>query len=568
MEESERPWWRDDMKMRQVGRRNDSQWWREAVIYQICPWSFQDTTGSGTGDLRGVIARLDYIASLGVDAIWLTPINPSPMGDLGYDITDLRRVGSAFGSMEDLRLLLDLAHRRGLRVLLDGVWNHTSEQHEWFVESRGSRSNPKSDWYVWADPAPDGGVPSNWRSAFSGQSGWHLDHPRGQYYWASFLPCQPDLNWKNPDVRDAVLRSMRFWLDLGIDGFRVDAVNFFAQDSQLRDNPPRRRNDPRPDGVDVINPLARQRMINSFNRPETLEYLGPMRELANQYPGTVLLGEVTLCEDSIKLAATYTRGKRLHLAYHSGLLSDAPLRAPLLRGLVKRVLDEFGDSGACWIVGNHDYGRLRTQWGGKKRDLGEDFYRLVAMLLVCLPGALVLWQGDELGLPEARIPDEIPKREIKDPFGRLLYPRLKGRDGARTPMPWDERAHAAGFTTGTPWLPVPARHLQRSVRRQSLDPDSLLNHWRQLLHWRRGQPALLHGATELVSLRAPLVGLLRQAPGQRLLCVFNLSDRPARSTLPGLSVASQVSGLLEGSTWDGKRLTLPAWGAFFAQLDT
>ena len=568
MHKHARPWWRDEMRKRPGGRDHDSQWWREAVIYQICPWSFQDSTGSGTGDLGGIISRLDYINSLGVDAIWLTPINTSPMDDLGYDITDLCAIGSAFGDMDQFRLLLDLAHRRGLRVLLDGVWNHTSEQHPWFVESRGSRCNPRSDWYLWADPAPDGGPPNNWRSAFSGVSGWHLDDMRGQYYWASFLPSQPDLNWHHPEVRATVLTSMRFWLDLGVDGFRVDAVNFFTQDPELRDNPPRRRSDRRPDGVALSNPLARQLLVNSFNRDETFDYLAPMRQLVDEYPGTVLLGEVTLCEDSVKLAAAYTRGpRRLQMAYHSGLLSDAPLRAPLVRELVDRVLSEFGDSGACWIVGNHDYGRLRTQWGGKKRDLGDDFYRMVATLLVCLPGALVLWQGDELGLPEAKIPGEIRKRDLKDPFGKLLYPKLKGRDGSRTPMPWDDRLDHGGFTTGTPWLPVPPRHLARSVRLQDLDPDSLLNHWRQLLSWRRGQPALQYGTTELLSLRAPLLGLLRRAHGQRLVCVFNLSARTVGSSLPGLPIAAQVNGLVEGAIWDGKRLTLPPWGVFLAQLE-
>jgi len=543
------------------------EWWQNAVIYQICPWSFQDSNGDGTGDLEGIIDRLDYIQSLQVDAIWLTPINESPMDDLGYDVTAMRKVGSAFGTTEQFDRLLSLAHQRGLMVIMDGVWNHTSDRHPWFEDSRAGRDGRHADWYVWADPSPDGGPPNNWLSCFNGESGWRYVEARKQYYWASFLPSQPDLNWHHPDVRDAILQRMRFWLDRGVDGFRVDAVNFFAQDPALRDNPQRQRKDGLPDGVDEDNPLTQQRLVNSFNRPETLAYLKPMRELVDQYPGAMLLGEVTLCEDSIENAAAYTQGTdRLHLAYHSGLLFDEPMTAQRLRSLLQRVNEHFGEGGTCWMVGNHDYGRLRSRWGSKVKAYDDDFYRMAAALLVSLPGALCIWQGDELGLPEARIPQDIPLKDMRDPFGRMLYPKVAGRDGSRTPMPWDDRAPHAGFSSRKPWLPIPKSHQSRSVFRQNGDPCSLLNCWRQLIGWRRSQPALEAGINEMLPLRAPLLGFVREYAEQRLLCVFNLSDREVHTTLPEVDYVLPVTGLDLTSHYDGLTLTLPPWGVFFADM--
>jgi len=346
----------------------------------------------------------------------------------------------------------------------------------------------------------------------------------------------------------------------------VDAANFFAKDPQLRDNPRRRRRDGRPDGIAMSNPMAEQLLVNSFNRPETLDYLPPLRRLVDQYPGAVLLGEVTLCEDSVALAASYTQGpERLHLAYHSGLLFDEALTAQRLRALIRRVCEHYGRSGICWMAGNHDYGRLRSRWGGG-RGRAEDYHRLVAALLISLPGALCLWQGDELGLPEARIPRDIPRKAMKDPFGKLLYPKVPGRDGARTPMPWDDRLAHAGFSAVEPWLPVPESHLRRSVHRQTGDPASSLNHWRRLLRWRRHQPALTAGTAELLPLRAPLLGLVREYAEQRLLCVFNLSAHEVRSKLPGIDFVRPACGLDMPGRYDGLTLTLPAWGFFFADL--
>ncbi len=561
-----RSWtWRDANKVERAG-----EWYQNAVIYQIAPWSYQDTESDGKGDLQGIIRRLDYIGSLGVDAVWLTPIYPSPMDDLGYDVSGLREIGDMFGSMDDFHRLLELMHQRGIKLILDMVWNHTSDQHPWFQESRKDRINPKADWYVWADPAPDGGPPNNWPSVLTGQSGWQYDEARGQYYFFNFFESQPDLNWHNPEVREEILQIARFWLDQGIDGMRLDAVNFYCHDPKLRDNPLRRPADGLPDGMDPDNPAAEQVFSNSFCRPETFKVLRPLRELADEYPGVVLLGEVTLCEDSVRQAAQYTRGThRLHLAYHSGLLFETPMTVQRMKELLCKVDDEFGEGGTCWLVGNHDYGRMRSLWAGMDFATPDAFFKMMIAVLLSLPGALCLWQGDELGLPEARIPEDIPPERICDPFGRRLYPRLKGRDGSRTPMPWDDTQHACGFTTAQePWLPIPESHRPRSVARQTSDPWSTLNVWRTLLHWRVHQPALKAGTLELAGLPEPLLGLVRRYKEQQLLCVFNFSEQVQTVDLSSFAQLVPARGLGFDYTWDDglRMLELPPWGVFFADL--
>ncbi|MBS7455537.1 alpha-amylase family glycosyl hydrolase [Coralloluteibacterium stylophorae] len=576
MSEKARPWWRDTVINRRASilgpadsRRRKGEWWDSAVIYQITPWSFQDSDGDGIGDLQGIIERLDYIGSLGVDAIWLTPIFDSPMDDLGYDVTGMRHVSPLFGSMGDFQRLLDLAHGRGLRVVLDMVWNHTSDQHRWFVESRSSRDNPRADWYVWADPGPDGGPPNNWLSSFSGESGWHWEEARGQYYFANFLKSQPDLNWFNEEVRAAVLERAKFWLDAGIDGMRLDAVNFFCHDPELADNPPRDRQGPPPDGISLDNPLAEQMFTNSFCRPETLELLAPLRELVDAYPGVMLLGEVIEADDSIRTAADYTAGDdRLHLAYHGALLFKERMSAGKLREVVRRALGAFGDKGACWIVGNHDFGRLHSQWNAADEHYPPAFYRMMAALLLVLPGAFCLWQGDELGLGEARIPEDIPPEKLKDPFGKAMYPRLNGRDGSRTPMPWDDGPQC-GFTAGdAPWLPIPQAHRECSVATQQSNPGSILNHWRALLRWRLTQPALQMGTTRVLDLGDELFGLLREETEQRLLAIFNISERPVTVDLRAYGPLCPAQGLGYGQRDVlADTLELEPWGVLLADAE-
>jgi alpha-glucosidase len=504
------------------------EWWQNAVIYQIVPWSFLDTDSDGRGNLNGIIEKLDYIAALGVDAIWLTPIYESPMDDLGYDITDMVDIDPVIGDLKVFDKLLSLTHSRGLRMIVDQVWGHTSDRHFWFIESSKSRDNPKADWYVWADPKPDGSPPNNWLSAFNGDSAWAWEPKREQYYLFHFLRSQPKLNWNNPEVVDAILQRAKFWLDRGVDGFRIDAPNFFMHDEDLRDEPMRPEGSPMPDGIDPENPMAKMMFKYSFCRPEALDALKPVRELVDQYPSTVTLAEVTLCEDSIELSGEYVKGNhRAHLAYNSALLVEEPISAELMRRTLERVENNFTNGGNCWVVGNHDYGRLRGRWTGKDETgtpYPETFYHQAAAMLVAMPGALCLYQGDELGLSEARIPEDIAVSQLQDPFGKALYPDVVGRDGSRTPMPWQATAISAGFSDlADTWLPVPDNHRPRAVDAQNEDPSSLLNTWRRLLHWRRRQPALMQGDCQILDTEPPIFAFVREAPQQRLLCIFNLS---------------------------------------------
>jgi alpha-glucosidase len=583
MQLSERTWWRASVINRRAWQWedendavHDGEWWQNAIIYQISPWSFLDTSGNGKGDLNGVVEKLDYIASLGVDVIWLSPIFESPMDDLGYDITDMCTIGSAFGTMADFRRLLDLSHSMRIRVMIDQVWNHTSEQHPWFKESRQSRDNPRADWYVWADPKPDGSPPNNWLSSFTGKSAWKWEPQREQYYFYNFLESQPDLNWHNPDVIDAILERAKFWLDMGVDGLRIDAVNYFLHDSQLRDNPLRPEDAPLPDGIPPGNPMTEQIFKYHFCRPETLNVLKPIRDLVNQYSGTVTLGEVTLCEDTVELSSQYVaRDDRLHMAYHSVLLEDKPMTASLMRDILQRVVDHFTEGGTCWIVGNHDYGRLRSRWTGKDingNPYPDDFYHMMAALLLSLPGAFCLYQGDELGLKVADIPDDISVDEMKDPFGKALYPDAKGRDGSRTPMPWVADQPHVGFTTGTPWLPVPEHHYPRAVNRQHKDPKSLLNTWRRMLHWRKLQPAMEAGKLDMLEANDPILAFVRKYAEDHMLCLFNIGDQPIEYDLRDYSKFESYSELRcvreLGFTvdYDGTMVRLPAYGVLFAHL--
>ncbi|MCF7220648.1 alpha-amylase family glycosyl hydrolase [Marilutibacter chinensis] len=578
------PWWRAttvETARPAALRRGDGlprgHWWHNSVIYQLTPWSYQDSDGDGKGDLPGLIRRVDYLASLGVDAVWLTPIYGSPMDDLGYDVTRTRQIDPLFGDIGDFRRLLTLMHQRGLKLVLDLVLNHTSDQHRWFTESRGSRDNPRADWYIWADPAEDGGPPNNWPSVLTGKSGWKFEPARGQYYFYNFLPSQPDLNWHNPAVREAQLDTVRFWLEEGIDGIRLDAVNFYCHDPELKDNPLRTDSDGRPDGIAPDNPAAQQVFSRSFCRPETHDCLKPLRELVDRHPGTMLLGEVTLCEDTIREAAEFTHGSdRLHIAYHSALLFHAPATAQRLKSIILRTQQEYGARGNCWMAGNHDYGRMRDLWGGGDHDDPDAFYRMMAALLLAAPGALCLWQGDELGLPSARIPEDIGEDQLRDPFGRAMYPTLPGRDGSRTPMPWDcDDGDHCGFSEVEPWLPIPASHRGLSVAAQSADPDSSLNTWRNLLHWRRAQPALLEGALRMLDLPAPGLGWWREHDVQGVLAVFNVSPRPLELDLAACGDNGSADALerlepawLHGcdAEWNPatRRLALPPWGVWFA----
>lgn len=533
-------------------------WWRGAVIYQIYPRSFMDTDGDGVGDLPGIIDRLDYIADLGVDAIWVSPFFRSPMADFGYDIADYRDVDPLFGTLDDFDRLLAKAHGLGIRVMIDQVLSHTSDQHDWFRESRLSRDNPKADWYVWADPREDGTPPNNWMSLFGGVA-WRWEPRREQYYLHNFLSAQPDLNFHNPEVQAATLDNVRFWLDRGVDGLRLDAINFCFHDRRLRDNPPKPVELRTGRGFSTDNPYAYQYHYYNNTQPENLPFLEALRALLDRYPGATTLGEIS-SEDSLATTAEYVNARRLHMGYSFELLTD-DFSAAYIRGTVERLETAMTEGWPCWAISNHDVQRAVTRWGG-----ANPSPRLAKMLvaLVCsLRGSVCLYQGEELGLEEADVPFEA----LRDPYGVTFWPNFKGRDGCRTPMPWDG-GERGGFTTGDPWLPVPEAHRPCSVEAQSRDPDSVLNCVRRFLRWRSAQPALREGGVRFVDTPEPVLAFVRSAPGQQVFAAFNLSARPIDVALPGIEAVMHGPQDLRSGEITAGRLRLPGYGVFLGEIET
>ncbi|KGE78454.1 alpha-amylase family glycosyl hydrolase [Halomonas salina] len=530
-------------------------WWRGAVIYQIYPRSFLDTDGDGIGDLQGVIDRLDYIASLGVDAIWLSPFFTSPMKDFGYDVSDYRGVDPMFGTLEDFDRLVAAAHERGLRVTIDQVLSHSSDQHPWFQESRQSRDNPRADWYVWADPKPDGAPPTNWQAIFGG-SAWQWDTRRCQYYLHNFLAEQPDLNFRNPEVVEAILGEVRFWLERGVDGFRLDAINFCTH-GELKDNPPREEIAEGFIGVRSDNPYGYQRHLHDKTQPENLIFLQRLRALLDEYPGTTSVGEVG-DDDALGVMADYTRGgNRLHMCYSFNLLTDRAAPEDLLAPLTEMEA-RIGDGWPCWALGNHDVTRLATRW----RAEGDTArLRLYLAFLLTQRGSVCLYQGEELGLPEA----ELTFEQLVDPAGITFWPSYKGRDGCRTPLPWRADAPHGGFSTASPWLPLPDAHRPLAVDRQEDNPDSLLHATRALLAFRRRQPALVKGEIRYHPLHDDVICLEREHRGERLLVALNFADETRaldapREARPLDDAPSPING-----TWQDGRLTLPPCGIAIAR---
>ncbi len=531
-------------------------WWRGAVIYQIYPRSFRDTDGDGVGDLPGIVERLDHIASLGVDAIWVSPFFRSPMHDFGYDIADQRDVDPMFGTLADFDALLARAHALGLKVMIDQVFSHTAAEHPWFLESRASRDNPKADWYVWADARDDGTPPNNWLSIFGGPA-WQWEPRRGQYYLHNFLASQPDLDFHNPAVQDATLDYVRFWLDRGVDGFRLDSINFCFQDRQLRDNPPKPPALRTGRGFSADNPYAFQYHWYNNTQPENLPFLERLRTLLDAYGDSCALGEIS-SEDSLATTAEYTRPGRLHMGYSFELLTD-DFSAGYIRDTVQRLEDAMGDGWPCWAISNHDVVRAVTRWGGADAD--DAFARQMVALVCTLRGSVCLYQGEELGLPEA----DVPYEALRDPYGLAFWPNFKGRDGCRTPMPWTGDPDA-GFSSGTPWLPVPEAHRARSVAAQEADPHSVLAHTRRFLQWRRTQPALRLGDIVFLDAPEPVLAFERRTHEDTWLIVFNLSPVSvawAPTEIAGLA-AVDGHGLPMGDI-DGASLRLPPHGLYIAR---
>lgn len=533
-------------------------WWRGTVIYQIYPRSFQDSDGDGVGDLRGITQRLDHVAGLGVDAIWISPFFKSPMKDFGYDVSDYGAVDPMFGSLADFDALVERAHELGLKVVIDLVFNHTSDQHVWFRESRQSSNNPKADWFVWADPKPDGTPPNNWQSVFGGPA-WSWEPRRGQYYLHNFLASQPDLNFHCKEAVDALLAEAEFWLKRDIDGFRLDTANYFTHDAALRDNPPNEHVSESLGQVRVPYPYMFQRHVYDKSRPENLNFLRRLRALAEQYPGCLLLGEVS-DDDSLQTAATYSRGSdHLHMCYTFAMLVET-YSAEHFRGCVEALEAQIGDGWHCWAFSNHDVVRTASRW--QRQTPSGAQAKMLHALLLSLRGSICLYQGEELGLAEADVPFE----SMQDPFGLALYPQFKGRDGCRTPMPWDAEAPNGGFSVARPWLPMPPDHLANAANVQAGDAHSVLESCRRLLHWRRGHPALVVGSIRFHPAPEPILAFERRLDANGLLCLFNLEDQPVdimKSSMPACA-AADGHGLSWQETAD--RIILPPFGVFFGSL--
>ena len=484
---------------------SERPWWQRAVIYQIYPRSFQDTNGDGVGDLVGIIERADYLARLGVDAVWISPFYPSPMADFGYDVADYTNVDPLFGTLPDFDRLVKALHSRGIRVIIDFVPNHTSDEHPWFLESRASRDNPKRDWYIWRDPRQDGRAPNNWQS-FPAGSAWELDKTTGQYYCHSFLARQPDLNWRNREVRAAMYDVLRFWLKRGVDGFRVDVLWHLIKDAQFRDDPPNphyRAGDP---------PYQRLLALHSADQPEVLEPIAEMRNVLAEYPGDrLLMGEVYLPLD--RLVAYYgTTLNGTHFPFNFALMWVDWKPAEILQLIVDYEAALPPGAWPSWVLGNHDQRRVASR-------LGAPQARVAMMMLLTLRGTPTLYQGDELGLDDVPVLPE----EVRDPFARIVP--HQGRDPERTPMPWDTSQNA-GFTAGHPWLPLGNNHPAMSVAVQEQAADSMLSLTRALLDLRRREAALSVGDWTPLPIEGDVLAYARDAASDRFVVVLNLDAVP------------------------------------------
>ncbi len=527
-----------------------TDWWRGGVIYQIYPRSFQDSNDDGIGDLKGIAMRLPYVASLGVDAIWLSPFFTSPMKDFGYDVSDYCDVDPMFGTLADFDAVLDTAHHLGLKVMIDLVLSHTSDQHLWFRDSKASKTADKADWYVWADARPDGTPPNNWLSVFGGPA-WQWDAGRCQYYLHNFLTSQPDLNLHNPDVQQALLDVARFWMKRGVDGFRLDAVNYYFCDRALRDNPPmpvEERNDLQ---APSVNPYNYQRHVHSKNQPENVDFLRRFRACLDEY-GACAVGEVGDGERGPELIGEYTKGNDLlQMCYAFEFLAGDPATAERTAAIFERFDRVAADGWACWAFSNHDVERVRSRW-----HLPAEADRTYAMLLLSLRGSVCIYQGEELGFSEVDVPFEA----LQDPYGVEFWPEFKGRDGCRTPMAWETGSVHGGFTKVTPWLPVADEQKALAVDVQDKDANSELNFWRTALDLRRHHEAFAGGDQTAPQAVGDVLTFTRTAAGETVFCAFNLGAGEADVPLPEgvwTPIASDL-GCAEIAK-NAKKLHLKSW---------
>jgi len=529
-------------------------WWKGAILYHIYVRSFFDSDGDGHGDLRGVLAKLDYIQSLGVDGIWLSPIHPSPNRDWGYDIADYEGVQHDYGTLEDFQALLDAAHARGLKVLLDEVLSHTSDVHPWYVESlTGGRFGPKADWYVWADPQPDGTAPNNWLSVFGGPA-WAYQPARRQHYHHKFLRQQPKLNWRDPGAREAALSVLETWLARGVDGFRLDVAGTFLHDAALTPNPPV--------------PMAERRGLNwshagnlqfhyyDSNLEENVETLDVIRRRVDAFDDRFVFGEFS--EEEERCGAYLSPADGLHSGYTFVML----LARKLEPGFVLdhyATLSRFPDHWPTISFSNHDVPRTASRFGGP--DAPPEVAKLLFALLVMLKGTTLIYQGEELGLPQAALPRHL----LRDPVGDLYYPYDGGRDGCRTPMPWTE-APKMGFTDGEPWLPLAAEHRGLSVESQEAEDDSVLAFSREAIALRKAIPALSRGGIEFAEAPGPLIVFVRRLGDQSVACLFNLSRDPQVFEDPMLDGAERLPLHSGEADLRGASVGLSPYAAVFLRL--
>lgn len=521
-------------------------WWRGAVVYQIYPRSFRDGNGDGIGDLAGIRQGLAYVAALGVDAVWISPFFVSPQRDFGYDVADYTAVDPMFGTLADFDAILAEAHALGLKVIIDQVWSHSSDQHPWFEDSRRALHGPRSDWYVWADPQADGTPPNNWLGVFGGGA-WTWEPRRHQYYLHHFLPSQPALNLRNPAVRTALLDTGRFWLERGVDGFRLDAIDFMLHDPGLANNPSRHVS------YRPLKPFSLQRHIHDMAHEDTLDLLAAVRRLVDEY-GAVTMAEVgsESCQaEPLARAALYTRGiGHMHTAYSLRMMKQ-PGNAAHLHAFIAEAEAELGDGWLTWAFSNHDVIRVATRWG-----LGDPAAaRAYMALLLTLRGTICLYQGEELGLIEA----DLALEDLHDPFGIAMWPEYKGRDGCRTPVPWVATEPHGGFCppSATPWLPVPDGQRVMAVDGQAGVASSMLEVTRGLIRWRKAHEAFQTGDLTLGPRDEQVLSLTRQAAGSKVHVSVNLSDHPAAFGPTDASIVQPVPGL-PGVLGDGY---LAPWGA-------
>jgi alpha-glucosidase len=540
---------------------DDVNWWRHAVIYEIYPRSFGDSNGDGIGDLNGITQHLDYLKELGVDAIWITPFYPSPQIDFGYDISNYEGIDPQFGTMADFDHLMSEAKKRGIRIVNDMVLNHTSDEHPWFKESASSRTNPKADWYVWHDGKPNGQPPNNWVSVF-GHSAWQFEDSRKQFYYHEFYKQQPDLNWRNEQVRKAMYDTLRFWLDKGVSGFRLDAITMLFEDAKLRDEP----------YAPGYNAFGDRNVTREYtdNLPEVHDVLKQLRDVTNQYPGSILIGETYLhtAKDLLKMYGSKNDELQLPMDTQLGFLNK--LSAPDFRSMLTDAETELDGNPPLFVFENHDNKRLIDRYGDGVHN--DAIARLLATLLLTPRDAALIYQGQELGMIDH---DPTRKEDVKDPIGRLGWPKEKGRDGERIPMPWNGDIDGGFSTAKTSWLPVSPRYKTVNVSTEMRALDSILNYYKELIRLRKQDPQLREGKYVGVDVKDPnVLSFLRKTPdGKAVLVSLNLSGSEQKpkfdlraAGVSGTHLKKLLSSSADINPASIENFTLPPYGSYVGHV--